>query len=654
MGGGQKSGKASRFRGKIMLGATFAIVELLDPRDSLCFAKRMRRKGLRDLTPPSEGNTFRSKRPTEDWMKQVANLDPDWWYISGHFARTPHYKAFDEDQQKTKTIIPLFPKKIQLWEVTIETLNLIRQGGLFRGSFGLRVKTTRKIEVSVENDKFKGEGETSIIEVAPHATPKNRYIYTPITNKLAGSGTVAEQEQWDWKTAEINGVKCYRRFLRSKPKKFLDKLEKLESHETPFCFPFCSPKKYPVKVNKGSDEIISKGNQSKLRNKINLKFKFSKTIDNTIGYCVASRWEIGQNVWEEPEHTRDSRRLKWNNPRDHAQIIVWLRAGTSLFQPLYERFIFADANDIVLDNGWKTSIKYPIKECGRVGLSEDGLKRCKEGERYSRVHPKSTDKIKVKLIKQKDDKSQDASFFNKTYYDNEYQSKEQANPDSWRIRMEYAFSRDELKTDNFFEEHGSGSYSNAKVVILMSCNTLALASVRKYYSELFPKAIFLGHIHKNPANSTPIIQNFLNEYFSDPAKAVAYDFEHIASSWLSYQDKYKNSISRRGYGLAVMHEKKVYGVEIDNSYSVSTPIAEEGETVQRLKLKSLGVYSGAKKGRKIDVLIVWDANGEIKTHKGMYEGEGEQDFRSPGMDPYRDTYSPPFLTGVNLLRNRGY
>jgi len=57
----------------------------------------MKNRGLRELTPPVKGSTFRYKPPSQEWMKKVANLNPDWWYISGHFAEErffnePYYR----------------------------------------------------------------------------------------------------------------------------------------------------------------------------------------------------------------------------------------------------------------------------------------------------------------------------------------------------------------------------------------------------------------------------------------------------------------------------------------------------------------------------------------------------------------------------------
>ena len=132
--------------------------------------------------------------------------------------------------------------------------------------------------------------------------------------------------------------------------------------------------------------------------------------------------------------------------------------------------------------------------------------------------------------------------------------------------MEYSDSRDELKKVNFFEQFNGGPYNNAKIVMLISCNTLAYPTVRKYLKELFPNAIILGHIFRNPSNSTPIIEHFLKTYFSDSSKA--YDEEHIFKSWLSYYDKSKNSLTRRGYGLAVLKNSDLFGIEVDGSYPV--------------------------------------------------------------------------------------
>jgi hypothetical protein len=665
-GGGGTAGLAPRFGGKTMLGHTFVLVELLDPTDSQYFKQEMKKKGLKDLTPQSNGNTFRSKRPTEDWMMQVAKLDPDWWYISGHFARTPDYEELKEDQQREKVIIPLFPKKTESWNVTIETTNFIKQGGWASQrfpttSFGLKIKTQRKIEILVENEKYSGNGETSIISVEPYADPIDRYIYKETKRMLAGSGTISEQEQWEWKTVKIGGKLCYQKHLMSKPKAFLEKLAKLESYETPFCF----PENYPVEVKQsGYVKFINDKNQPETRPSVDLIFKSSETIDNSIGYCVSSQWEIDQTVWDEPDNF-SNRNLKWNNPRNHAQIIEYIKAGRPLFQPLYERFVFSEINNILLEDGWKTQYDYPIIELAmitKVGDREEGTKKCpddflktSDGRLWSRFHPKSHDEIKASFLKRWVDRAQDASFFNKSYYDNEYQSKLKSSPESWRIQMEYAFTRNDLKANNFLEEHGPGSYSNAKAVLLVSCNTLALASVREYLTQLFPNAIFLGHVHKNPKKATPIIKHFLAKYFGNMAKARAYDWQHMVSSWLSYDDAAKHAIMARGYGLAGLYKGNVYGIDVDNSYNTSTPLAKKGETIQRLRLKSIEPPSGCKQGCTVDVLLVWDSKGKLVTHRGIYEGEGKlTDFNIRNEYPYNNTSDFPRLTAENLLRNRGY
>jgi hypothetical protein len=368
---GGTAGNARRYRGKTKSGQTFAVVELLDPSDSQYFRVIMRQKGWKELTPPVKGNTFRSKPPTEEWMKKVANIDPDWWYISGHFART---KAVDE----------------------------------------------------------------------------NFYLNAGFFNK-----------------------------------------------------------------------------------------------------------------------------------------------------PYYEK-VFHQAYD-----------------------SSSGSHLVKKGsEAYVQI-----------------------------------------DPPSWHIRMEYQRTRDELKHGNFFEEYGKGSYPNAKVVLAVGCNTLLFPRVRRYLSRLFPKAIVLGHVNKNPADATPIIRNFLGRYFSTPHRRGI----DIISSWLSYYDRsdVKNSIMRRGYALATSDGGFVTGIDVKGEYVKPPPHGAavtsralhnfskdhraDDATIMRSRFKSVSKIGG---GRLVDVLFVGTLS-EVFIHEGMYHGDKDISYFDLS-NPFSDTDSFPYLSPRNLARNRGY
>ena len=245
-------------------------------------------------------------------------------------------------------------------------------------------------------------------------------------------------------------------------------------------------------------------------------------------------------------------------------------------------------------------------------------------------------------------------FFNEPYYRNDYRARIQhllnhvlPNPNSWKIQMRYYKSRAELKNSNFFEKYGppvsSGFPSyHAKIVLTVACNTLVDPWVRMELFQLFPKAIVLGHIAKNPANATHIVANFLRKYFAKPEKAG--DWKHIVSSWLSYHDLVKSSIEKRGYGLAAMHERNILGIDVDKSYP--RVVGRYPEMVERFRLRSV-----SRPGRKIDVLLANDMRGESKvvSHEGMYEGDKQI--------TYFDLVDPdyhPNIFHLNRNNNRGY
>lgn len=603
MGSGNIAGKRTTVKAGLGSGETFTIVELLDPRDSELFKGEMRGKGLRDLTPPVEGNTFRSKAPTEDWLKQVASLDPDWWYISGHFTRTPQYEALGKTRKKKKPFIPLFPKKKERWRLVIKSTHTILQGGLTRaplkpaaGSFGIRVNTRREIEIIVENATFKGSGKISLISIKPYSNPPGYCSCRQIPWPVAGSGTDEEDTEYElarhasYKIGDPNWD----------PARAGEALAREHGvQKTPFCF----PETYSVKVRRAPPDRLVLVSES------------AQVYDQAVGYVVS----------------------------------VSCKPSPRGSQFTIDRFVFPPV-EVKLKDGWYDKYNYSIRVRGRTHTDDyvrDWL-ACPDGAPSSSRN--NTDEIQVELIERLIDGSTDAGFFNLSYYNNEFLSKQQSDPNSWRIRMEYVYSRDELKTENFFEKYGRVSYRNARVVLLVGCNTLVLGSVREYLSELFPNAVILGHIHNNPTNATPIIRNFLGRYFSKPAKAN--DWNHIVSSWLSYHEirSVKNSIEERGYGLAALYQGKVHGIDIDKTNPAPKELAKDGQTIQRLRLQSI-----RKHPKIVDVWLVWNSKGDMVTHKGFYEGDTKPaDFMAECAEPYSNPGSFPFLTTSNLIRNRGY
>jgi hypothetical protein len=672
MGGpGGNAGNARKFPGETMSGDTFVLVELLDPTDSQYFKTAMKNKGLKDLTPKFAGTTFRSKCPTEDWMKKVANLDPEWWYISGHFARSHQLEAEQANEPKDKPV-PLFANLIERWRVEIVSNNTFHIGGLrppdrtqrfverlkkgdrrwkdesrsgprsLEWTFGFLVESKREIDITFENGNPTAQGKTEIVTVGSYSNPSDRFVYVPVSLEMRGTGLENYGTEAVTRGTELIEEKVQRSWIARK---------------TPFPF----PAKYSLEVNP-----TSKG-------RYELVFRVPKdpqiSRDGCIGYVVSGRWEPGETLIKEEE---DATKLSWANdqrrkgqPETDRDLLKHRLENVQMIKPQIARFVFSpmeiELKDdtppeyCVTDLDEKYDVDKPeTKPKWEIG---DGFKRCPC--EWLGATKGNKDVVSVKLVERLYDRSTDASFFNESYFKNEFQLKP-GSPESWRIRMEYMDSRSKLIPDNFLEVHGSGRYSKAKVVLLESCNTLVLASVRKYLAELFPDAVILGHIHKDPDNSTPIIKNFISKYFSDIAKARAYDWEHIVSSWLSYErDRpWKDPIIPRSYGLAALYKEKVYGINIDNTFTPLSVLATRDETVLRLRLYSKKpLPPQCKPGCLVDVLLRWDAKGKLVFHKGIYEGDGGNvtDFTVHcGGDPFKDTGSFPKLTPENLLKNRGY
>lgn len=69
---------------------SFAVMELLDDRDSQYFRKFLTKRKWREITPEAhiKKKTYKESQPSEDEVEQFADIEPDWFYISGHYART--------------------------------------------------------------------------------------------------------------------------------------------------------------------------------------------------------------------------------------------------------------------------------------------------------------------------------------------------------------------------------------------------------------------------------------------------------------------------------------------------------------------------------------------------------------------------------------
>lgn len=92
-------------------------------------------------------------------------------------------------------------------------------------------------------------------------------------------------------------------------------------------------------------------------------------------------------------------------------------------------------------------------------------------------------------------------------------------------------------------------WEKVKVVMLVGCNTLAWS--KTVFHEVFPNALVLGYLNKNPANGTPHIAAFLKNLFhgiSSGRDPRLFDHEHIAKAWMDVHRKQRLSKSARmGY-----------------------------------------------------------------------------------------------------------
>lgn len=68
----------------------FAVLELLDDKDSVYFRKFLKKRRWKEITPAAhiKNKTYHSIRPSAADLKEFTKIKPDWFYISGHYART--------------------------------------------------------------------------------------------------------------------------------------------------------------------------------------------------------------------------------------------------------------------------------------------------------------------------------------------------------------------------------------------------------------------------------------------------------------------------------------------------------------------------------------------------------------------------------------
>jgi hypothetical protein len=64
-------------------------MEFLDKSDSQYLAGYLKKRRWQEITPPAhEGGTFYNNRPDDGDLKAFRETEPDWYYLSGHYART--------------------------------------------------------------------------------------------------------------------------------------------------------------------------------------------------------------------------------------------------------------------------------------------------------------------------------------------------------------------------------------------------------------------------------------------------------------------------------------------------------------------------------------------------------------------------------------
>lgn len=89
-------------------------------------------------------------------------------------------------------------------------------------------------------------------------------------------------------------------------------------------------------------------------------------------------------------------------------------------------------------------------------------------------------------------------------------------------------------------------WEKVKVVMLVGCNTLFWS--KTVFHEVFPNALVLGYVNKNPANGTPHIAAFLKNLFrgiSSGRDPRLFDHKHIATAWMDVHRKQRLTKSAR-------------------------------------------------------------------------------------------------------------
>ena len=66
---------------------SFAVLELLDDRDSKSFIKKLKAKKWKNITPSEIKKTYYWKRPAAGELDGFKGISPDWLYLSGHYGR---------------------------------------------------------------------------------------------------------------------------------------------------------------------------------------------------------------------------------------------------------------------------------------------------------------------------------------------------------------------------------------------------------------------------------------------------------------------------------------------------------------------------------------------------------------------------------------
>jgi len=97
---------------------SFAVLEFLDPTDSQFFSQKLRAKKWNEVTPERmrKRRTYAESPAPADELAELAEISPDWLYISGHYGRT--YAVGDETRTLLALPAGLFnePFHINEWE----------------------------------------------------------------------------------------------------------------------------------------------------------------------------------------------------------------------------------------------------------------------------------------------------------------------------------------------------------------------------------------------------------------------------------------------------------------------------------------------------------------------------------------------------------